>query len=797
MIFCSAHASKRMPLDAAAQPISLIASEEAPAGTGRSWFNSRVCDYCFQEATMRKPSLRRKSTRTTSALAPEVIGVDEDEADAPTLRDHSSAFRKLRSRASHDSTQAVVGSFQRLCEVPFPPAREVVPWRCDEACGLCGEPFGVLVRRHHCRMCGESACSACAPRRLSCPSAFASSRRLRVCHSCARVLAVWQVGGKLTSARYVMLSRSPTMTKDTVHFDAMLKTKQALLAALDTFEEGVATLGLAGATLGLQATIAAGAQVEQLVPVAMAQLSAYALAAHAVALGGRRRSERHNVQRAWKGHLAACVPRYHSLKRALDRKLEQRGGAEALYLEGWCSVTRTPGVVPSGLRKLAQGAAVPRRWCVLSADGSLSLFKDAAAAVCDGVVSVRMARISSKHKEGNRAGAAAPGGDDGRGGASMIGRARSPPPPAAAAAAADAADADTDAAGRALTITVTPKGGARAYALTPDSEAEGAAWLHGLLAAAGCPRWKLVKAGGGELAHMPRAAIRLREATPPTLADDDPFHDLHPVVQSVSSSLSHGARTSDPFRSQSSDVDVLLLEEEEAEAEEAAAAPGEKGGGGGARASLDEGRNEERIAAAAAAALVHRWRGCSGPLAEWAATTISSRAAAAGAPARAPRGGGGGGGGCGGTPLGSGALAAPCVADGRRREQRRRARRSASPTAGVAAERRSQGLSSRLAVQGGHIQPRQAAAALVGALARWRAQVLPVGGGLAQRDAPAARRAGRHRAAGAHRGAPARERQDGVLEALHRRQPGREDGRREVVCLLLRGGRRADRSRVA
>ena len=133
MIFCSAHASKRMPLDAAAQPISFLASEEAPAGTGRSWFNSRVCDYCFQAATTRKPSLRRKSTRTTSALAPEVIGVDEDEADAPTLRDHSSAFRKLRSRASHDSTQAVVGSFQRLCEVPFPPAREVVPWRCDEA----------------------------------------------------------------------------------------------------------------------------------------------------------------------------------------------------------------------------------------------------------------------------------------------------------------------------------------------------------------------------------------------------------------------------------------------------------------------------------------------------------------------------------------------------------------------------------------------------------------------------------------------------------------------------------------
>ena len=47
------------------------------------------------------------------------------------------------------------------------------------------------------------------------------------------------------------------MAKDTVHFDAMLKTKQALLTALDTFE-GVATLGLAGGTHSLPATIAAG-----------------------------------------------------------------------------------------------------------------------------------------------------------------------------------------------------------------------------------------------------------------------------------------------------------------------------------------------------------------------------------------------------------------------------------------------------------------------------------------------------------------------------------------------------------
>ena len=172
-------------------------------------------------------------------------------------------------------------------------------------------------------------------------------------------------------------------------------------------------------------------------PVAMAQLSAYALAAHAVALGGRRRSERHNVQRAWKGHLAACVPRYHSLKRALDRKLEQRGGAEALYLEGWCSVTRTPGVVPSGPRKL-QGAAVPRRWCAERRRPCSRMRRGG----------LRRRRLGPhgaylEQAQGGQRRCGRPWGDDGRGGASIRPRPFAPPP----GRAGGRGGADTDAAG--------------------------------------------------------------------------------------------------------------------------------------------------------------------------------------------------------------------------------------------------------------------------------------------------------------------------------------------------------------
>lgn len=32
-------------------------------------------------------------------------------------------------------------------------------------CGVCGEKFAALKRRHHCRCCGEVVCSTCSPQR--------------------------------------------------------------------------------------------------------------------------------------------------------------------------------------------------------------------------------------------------------------------------------------------------------------------------------------------------------------------------------------------------------------------------------------------------------------------------------------------------------------------------------------------------------------------------------------------------------------------------------------------------------
>jgi hypothetical protein len=46
--------------------------------------------------------------------------------------------------------------------VTGPPGKE--HWKPDEMameCSLCGQQFGLFIRRHHCRKCGEIYCHSC------------------------------------------------------------------------------------------------------------------------------------------------------------------------------------------------------------------------------------------------------------------------------------------------------------------------------------------------------------------------------------------------------------------------------------------------------------------------------------------------------------------------------------------------------------------------------------------------------------------------------------------------------------
>lgn len=53
-------------------------------------------------------------------------------------------------------------------------------------CMACSTPFSIIVRRHHCRICGNIFCGPCSRTRMALPKS-SSSRRLRVCDPCAKL----------------------------------------------------------------------------------------------------------------------------------------------------------------------------------------------------------------------------------------------------------------------------------------------------------------------------------------------------------------------------------------------------------------------------------------------------------------------------------------------------------------------------------------------------------------------------------------------------------------------------------
>ena len=66
---------------------------------------------------------------------------------------------------------------------PFIPAPQWVPNGQSALCSRCQEPFSWLLRRHHCRLCGNLFCSDCTPYSTPIP-AFGWKNPVRVCVAC-------------------------------------------------------------------------------------------------------------------------------------------------------------------------------------------------------------------------------------------------------------------------------------------------------------------------------------------------------------------------------------------------------------------------------------------------------------------------------------------------------------------------------------------------------------------------------------------------------------------------------------
>jgi hypothetical protein len=175
-----------------------------------------------------------------------------------------------------------------------------------------------------------------------------------------------------------------------------------------------------------------------------------------------------------------CVPKFHALRRRLESKISERGGADALYVEGWLLVTKQ-GVGPALFNKGGEALS----WCVLTADGTLTFYSSPDSNQCLGVVSVRLAKINFKPTTGKRQWVRPGGG--GRAGWGVAtargGFGREAGPVGATSEVPEAA------ANPSAVLTVTPSGsGKRSYRLEASTEGEANDWLQTLLVAAGCPR---------------------------------------------------------------------------------------------------------------------------------------------------------------------------------------------------------------------------------------------------------------------------------------------------------------------
>lgn len=81
------------------------------------------------------------------------------------------------------------------------------------------------------------------------------------------------------------------------------------------------------------------------------------------------------------------MPTFHSLKRRLKSTLDERGGAGALYVEGW-------------LWKAGQfNPQMTRRWCVLTADGMLRYCEDRRLESMHGSFMLQGAKVAASAPE--------------------------------------------------------------------------------------------------------------------------------------------------------------------------------------------------------------------------------------------------------------------------------------------------------------------------------------------------------------------------------------------------------------
>ena len=225
-----------MKLTWAALPARSVSAEKS--------CSAKVCHMCYSTADSTSGPLHCSRDETSMGL--HIEGGDGAE---PITRDLTDNFRYHRFHASQAKVQSIIDCYLKLCSprrkgVPFSPAvasATIVSWRCLPECELCEAHFSAMARRHHCRLCGRSACSTCAPKRHACAGALSDGLSLRVCQDCSLVLATWQMGERIASECRTVRRQPSALGRDSSQqlYDLLVATKQDILTLLAMLVEQV------------------------------------------------------------------------------------------------------------------------------------------------------------------------------------------------------------------------------------------------------------------------------------------------------------------------------------------------------------------------------------------------------------------------------------------------------------------------------------------------------------------------------------------------------------------------------
>jgi len=140
-----------------------------------------------QQQQFSDPARPRSTTSTSSSAAASKLQSVQQLADAPT--------EELQRPRSSSSFIAILGSSAGSGGTGTSPGKRVLPkqqWAQDadvSECHQCDRQFSMLIRRHHCRFCGNIFCDDCSSREWQ-----LDKRMRRVCDGCYDTLSSSTVG---------------------------------------------------------------------------------------------------------------------------------------------------------------------------------------------------------------------------------------------------------------------------------------------------------------------------------------------------------------------------------------------------------------------------------------------------------------------------------------------------------------------------------------------------------------------------------------------------------------------------